>query len=230
MSTATKREQQEALAHLSEIEKPGDRIHGIVRSVAKSGMIDRFRHPPVDAILRIEGTDLALAKRLFDVLSGAVDPCEASAKCAAWVRQCYHEPSEHEQILCVCDDLLGGCGVEALAIEGEEHTDCGARHCPPFSYVNFGDPYVTTLARDHEAGAWVIAGWGDLVEEYEREHKVGSYAEYDEEPERCHDCHGSAFTFEEDSGEHGAWICNSCNSYHFAAEGAASEEDDDGEE
>lgn len=194
-------------------------------------MIDRFNHPPVDAILRIESTDLVLAKRLFAVLAGAVDPSDASEACASWVRKCYHKPSEHEQILRACDDLLDGCGVEALAIEDEQHTDNGVRHCPPFSYVNFGDPYVTTLARDHERGQWVIAGWGDLLEEYEREHKLGSYAEYDEEPERCRDCHGETLTFEQDSGAHGAWICASCNSYHLAAEGAApSDEEDDGDE
>lgn len=38
MNTAKQREQEEALAHLREIVRPGDRIYGIVRSVSKSGM------------------------------------------------------------------------------------------------------------------------------------------------------------------------------------------------
>jgi len=190
-------------------------------------MIDRFNHPPVDAILRIEGVDLALAKRLFDVLSGAVDPCEASAKCAAWVRQCCHTPSDHEQILFACDDLLDGCGMEALSIEDEQYTD-GVCCCPPFSYVNFGDAYVTTLARDHERGQWVIASWGDLLDEYEREHKLGSHAEYEKEPESCTNCHRTQFTFARDRGEHGCWVCEGCNAHHTAAEGCApSDEDSD---
>lgn len=193
-------------------------------------MIERFNVPTVDALLQIDGVGRLTAEILFDVLSGAVDPCEASAKCAAWVLRCFHTPSEHEQILCACDDILGGHGVEALNVEDEQHTDNGARHCPPFSYVNFGDPYATTLARDHEHWQWVIAGWGALAEEYEREHKLGSYAEYDKEPERCRDCLAVAFVFKKDSGEHGAWIC-SCNSYHFAAKDAApSDKEDDGDD
>lgn len=192
-------------------------------------MIERFQVPTVDVLMELTEGDGALAERLFDVFSGAVAPCDASEKCAAWVRKCHHDPSEHEQILCACDDLLGGCGVEALAIEGEEHTDNGVRHCPPFSYVNLGDTYVTTLARDHEHGAWVIASWGDLLEEYEEEHKLGSYAEYDEEPERCRQCHETSFTFEK-TGDSGAWICDSCDSVHLAAEGAGpSDEEDDGD-
>lgn len=189
-------------------------------------MIDRFKRPPVDALLRIDSVDREIAKRLFAVLSGATDPCDASEKCAAWVRKCCSEPSEHEQMLCACDDLLGRYGVESLAIEDEEHTDNGARYCPPFSYVNFGDPYITTLARDHENSAWVIASWGDLLEEYQEEHNLGSYTEYDEKPERCRECHRTSFTFEKNETRC-AWRCDSCNSCHLAAEGAAPSDDDE---
>ena len=189
-------------------------------------MIERFDIPTVEALLQIDGLDRGTAEDIRAVIAGDVDPCDASVKCDLWVRRCYHKPSEHEQILCACDDLLGGCGVEALVIEGEEHTDAGVRHCPPFSYVNFGDPYVTTLARDHEAGAWVIASCGDLLEEYERKHKLGDYTEYDEEPECCRACHGPQLAFDAEKGEHGAWICDACSCLHLATEDAARDEDE----
>ena len=192
-------------------------------------MIERFDVPTVEALLQIDGLARDVAERVRAIIAGDIAPCDASEKCARWVRQCHNEPSEHEQILYACDDLLGGCGVEALAIEDEQHTDCGVRFCPPFSYVNFGDPYITTLARDHENGQWVVVCWGDMLEEYERENKLGSYTEYDKEPERCRDCHGAAFTFDEESGKHGAWICDACNSHHTAAEGAAQTDENEDE-
>lgn len=188
--------------------------------------IERFDVPTVEAVLAI-GCDRETAEKVVAVLAGELDPCEASEKCAAWVRACYHRPDtrKHEALLLACADLLGMHDVASLEIEGERHyTDEGIRMCPPFSYANAGDTYVTTLARDHERGQWVIASWGDLCEEYEREHKIGDHEEFDEAPERCPSC-GEKGTFKLESYNAGSWesgqwvsegtrysfVCGECN-------------------
>lgn len=180
--------------------------------------------PPAEVLTRIGGVDQATATRLRAVLSREVTPEEASPKCAAWVAECHHEPAWHERALEACAELLNGCGVESLSPEGaDSYTDSGVGYCPPFSYVNFGDPYLTTLARDHERGMWVVACWGDLLEEYEKEHKLADYEEFEEEPEHCPSCDGTAFDLEHfpgsARGDSWSWVCKACNHHCLAVEG-----------
>lgn len=161
--------------------------------------IERFDVPTVEAVMTI-GCDRETAEKVVAVLDGSLSPVDASESCASWVRQCYHAPDldGHEAKLKACADLLDMCDVAGLDFEGADHyTDEGIRMCPPFSYANAGDTYVATLARDHKRGQWVIASWGDLLEEYEKEHKLGDYEEFSEEPERCPSCHGKDFTLEQ---------------------------------
>ena len=89
-----------------------------------------------------------------------------------------------------------------------------------------GDPYVTTLLRDHEHGAWVVSCWGDMLEEYEREHKLAGHEEFSEKPEHCPSCHGSNLTLERQP--HSArgpdslsWVCGDCNHHCLAVAGYA---------
>lgn len=152
--------------------------------------IERFDVPTVEAVMEI-GCDRETAEKVVAVLDGSLSPVEASEACAKWAAQCYHAPdlTKHEAMLQACADLLGMHDVAALEMEdADQYTDEGIRMCPPFSYCNAGDPYITTLARDHERGQWVIASWGDLCEEYEREHKIGDHEEFEEAPERCPSC------------------------------------------
>jgi hypothetical protein len=128
----------------------------------------------------------------------------------------------HEDVLQAADELLGTCGVEALAPEGADHyRDEGIRMCPPFSYCNAGDPYIATLIRDHEKGAWLICGWGDALEAYEKEHKLGDHEEFEDEPEECPSCGASDFTlksFVRGEWEGGQFITNGTG-YAFVCQG-----------
>ena len=189
--------------------------------------IERYRIPPVSALLQIPGCTEEIAEKIRAVLAKEVEPEDASPKCAAWVAKCYNRPSWHERAMEACDEILGGCGVEALRTEDDpQYNDSGVRFCPAFSYVNFGDTYVTTLLRDHEDESWLVASWGDAVEEYEAEHKIGSFEEYEEEPEACRDCGGTALTFETNSDGAAWWACDSCNTHHQAVEGYEPEEEE----
>lgn len=131
----------------------------------------------------------------------------------------------YEDALQACDELLGTCGIVSIDPEGApSYIDEGIRMCPPFSYCNAGDTYATTLARDHHAGAWVVACWGDLLEELERDEKLGDHEEFDEAPNRCPSC-GERNTFTVEAFERGTWegqqwtsngtgyafVCSSCN-------------------
>jgi hypothetical protein len=154
----------------------------------------------------------------------------------------------HEEALQECSKILGMHDVVSLDIEGARHyTDEGIRMCPPFSYCNAGDTYITTLARDHEAGAWVVACWGDLAEEYERENELGDFETFEEAPDMCPSC-GKRVPFKLESFQRGEWeggrfvtsgtgysfVCSSCNHSCQTAEDFTppedEEEEDDGEE
>jgi hypothetical protein len=52
--------------------------------------------------------------------------------------------------------ILGGHGVEYIPA-GRGHKSLG------FHYVNFGDPYITTIVR-FDDGRYRIASWGSIVE------------------------------------------------------------------
>jgi hypothetical protein len=124
-----------------------------------------------------------------------------------------------------CDTLLETCGIESIDPEGSSsYTDEGVRLCPPFSYCNTGDSYAATLARDHKEHAWVVAGWADLLTEYEQEEELGDYERFDKAPESCPAC-GKVDTFEVEAFEKGehtpagwvksgtgfAFVCSNCN-------------------
>ena len=95
--------------------------------------------------------------------------------------------------------------------------------CPPFSYCNAGDPYITTLLRDHDAGQWIISDYAAVLEEYERENELADYETFDECPDRCPSCNRASFTLKHfpgsGRGDTYSWICDSCNHHCFAIEG-----------
>lgn len=119
--------------------------------------------PSIQTILKT-GCDGEVARKIRKLFEGKLNPREVSEKCDKWVSQCHNEPSEHEQILCAVDDLLGNHGVESLEIGDEHYSDSGVRMCPKYSYSNTGDSYALTVIRDHENERWLIASWGDLAE------------------------------------------------------------------
>ena len=190
--------------------------------------IKRYDAPTLNQLLPLQSStvDVEMLEKVRAVLAGELDPCEASPACAAWVASCYNKPDPdgHDCRLEACNDLLGMSGVVALNIEGAEtYTDEGIRMCPPFSYCNAGDTYEITLARDHENGQWVIASWGDLLEEYEIEHELGAYATFEEKPDQCPECDCASLELHHYTGsargDSYSWVCVSCSHHVFAVMG-----------
>lgn len=68
----------------------------------------------------------------------------------------------HESAMGFASEVLGGYGVERVDVA----TLRGGT--PSFEYVNLGDPYVSTLIWDLHDNRYRVAGWGDLVERWER--------------------------------------------------------------
>ena len=187
--------------------------------------IERFTVPTLEQLapLRSNTVDDAILEKVRAVLAREVKPEDASEACAKWLNSCFNRPCWQERAITACDDLLGTCGVEALEIEGAPYYNDGVSMCAPFSYCNAGDTYRVTLARDHDAGQWVIACWGDLLEEYEQENKLGDCEEFDEEPDRCPCCHATALTLTHfpgsGRGSSYSWVCDGCNHHAYAVEG-----------
>jgi hypothetical protein len=168
--------------------------------------LERFHVPTLAQLepLRSNTVGDEELEKVRAILAGELDPCEASPKCAAWVKACYNRPDtdSYECKLQACDDILGTSGVEALDFEDAPHyTDEGIRMCPPFSYCNAGDTYAVTLLRDHSAGMWLVACWGEC-------------------PDCCPSCHGKVFSLEHFPGSARgpsySWVCDSCNHHCFA--------------
>ncbi len=81
---------------------------------------------------------------------------------AAYVRQMYHSPYDSGMwrttvALHAIDQLMGGYGIEPLG-------PISMREGPPYEFVNFGDPYDTTLIYDRDKDRLFIGAWGDLPE------------------------------------------------------------------
>jgi len=185
--------------------------------------------PTLQELLGIPGVTQEVAEKVRAVLTGEISAYSVSEDARIFDRTCVHRPNPngYEVKLIACAELLGLMEPCALEIEdADQYTDEGIRMCPPFTYCNPGDSYVVTLARDHQHGRWVVGCWADLAEQYEKDHKIGDFEEFDEEPESCPSCgmphlklesfprgawakgpNGMEF-FENGRGYN--WICQSC--------------------
>jgi hypothetical protein len=178
--------------------------------------IPRYTVPPLDVILQIAGIDDETACAVYAVLS----------------RKRAHDFTQQDALQEV-DKLLGNHGIESIEPEGcDTYTD-GVFGCPPLSYSNNGDSYAWTLVRDHAARRWMICGWADALEEYERENETGDYETFEECPDRCPSCHAKAFTLKHyphsARGDSYSWICDSCNHHCLAVDGYTPEMKDENE-
>ena len=117
------------------------------------------RNPSVKTIETRLGLERKQALALRKLLDGRADP-ESYPGVEKWVRRCYHRPSETELIMAAADELLEGHGVEAL--EGD-YVDSYHQNIA-FTYVNMGDPYVTTLVHDSAREQFLVCCWGDIAE------------------------------------------------------------------
>jgi len=161
--------------------------------------------------------------QLEPLRSSSVGDAELARVREALTRWQVDTARSHEDAIQECDKILGTSGVVALDVEdGHHYHDEGIGHCPPFSYCNAGDPYVTTLARDHQASAWVVACWADLLAEYEEQEGIGEWEVFEACPERCPSCGAERDAFQLEffpgsaRGPSFSWMCNSCNHHCFA--------------
>jgi hypothetical protein len=87
-----------------------------------------------------------------------------------WLMRCYHRPSRSNLRANMLDELLGTHGVEYIFRTSEGL----AGHCNSESddlictYLNAGDPYISTLIRVYPRRGyrayWRIGCWGTLAE------------------------------------------------------------------
>jgi hypothetical protein len=82
---------------------------------------------------------------------------------AQYVRSLYSSPYtsgmwHRTVVLHAIDVVLGGDGVEPL---GPVSTSG-----PPWEYVNFGDPFATTVLYSKSADALYIGAWGPIAEKH----------------------------------------------------------------
>lgn len=106
------------------------------------------------------------AADVIAIVRGNIDPLndDRFPKTQQWVQQCYrcHRPHTVELKMEASNELLCGCGVEAV-----EHEDIWVdRYHGNIvgTYVNFGDTYIPTVIYDTRRGVFTINSWGDFYE------------------------------------------------------------------
>jgi hypothetical protein len=100
------------------------------------------------------------------IMRGRVDveahPSRFPSTCE-WIRRCHNRPGSSEIKMEALDELLGGCGVEAIEADNFSDTYYGNFAA---SYVNLGDSYVTTIVLCHRSRRFILMSMGDYVETY----------------------------------------------------------------
>lgn len=111
----------------------------------------------IQQIPRVSRQDALLVRRLLD---GRLDPTTLQ------IPELDHRPigptNASREILDAANRILGGYGVDALALDTEDGTEYT-------EYVNMGDTYTPTLCLLPN-GRFVVASWGDVLEAHERRH------------------------------------------------------------
>lgn len=104
------------------------------------------------------------ASDVIAIVRGHLDPLrdDRFRNTQQWAGQCYNPPSKAELKMEALNELLCGCGVEAI-----EHRDIRVSHYHGNTvaiYVNFGDTYIPTVLYDTRCGVFRITSWGDFYE------------------------------------------------------------------
>ena len=111
--------------------------------------------------------DEETSEKILRLLDGTDEPTSYETV-EAWVRRCYNRPSDAELIGKALNEILDGCGVEAIRgrYVDSYHIDIQA------VFIELGDSYDATLLLDHETGDWTVTSWGDWVEQNEKEREL----------------------------------------------------------
>jgi len=118
------------------------------------------RFSTVPTIMSFLNVDKETAKKVRGLVKEDIDP-EEFESVQKWIRECYNRPSQDELIMEALNEVLDGCGPEA--IEGSEYVDSYHRYFVA-SYVNMGDTYAGTVILDHRSGRYLLGTWGGFVE------------------------------------------------------------------
>jgi hypothetical protein len=106
------------------------------------------------SIKTLENAFPGKGKEIRQALTGDLDSIlEKYPKVQEWHNRCHHAPMLHELRMAACDEILCGYGVEYEKGIG--------------SFVNMGDPYVTTIIQRY-AGHYVVKCYGDIAEKARR--------------------------------------------------------------
>jgi inorganic pyrophosphatase len=76
--------------------------------------------------------------------------------------------SWHEKVLDACDKIIDGFGVESHFLSGKTQ--------PEISWVNVGDPYSCTIVYDHNEMKFIVASYGDWLENPKRQEELHELA------------------------------------------------------
>ncbi|MFN5920266.1 MAG: hypothetical protein ACK45I_03080 [Bacteroidota bacterium] len=116
------------------------------------------------------------AETVLKIIRGQLDPLTGNfPKTREWYMRCYNRPRKSEIKLEALNELLCGCGVEAVTHEFI-YVDSYYGNIVG-SYVNFGDTYANTILLDHINNKWKITSWGDFFE------SLDQYVDADEKEE-----------------------------------------------
>lgn len=121
----------------------------------------RQRFPSVSRIEKLLEVSREKATEVRGIIDGTRDP-ECYESVQKWMKQCYHRLSEVEIRMEALNEVLDGCGVEPIRVEGAHvdsyHFDIVA------TYVNNGDTYKPTVMYDTRKERFELTSWGAWVE------------------------------------------------------------------
>jgi hypothetical protein len=116
----------------------------------------------ISSLLNVDKTK---AKAIQWLVNGKMDP-ELIHGVSEWITACFNRPREHELVLDALNRLTGGCGIEAMEIEGR-FIDSYFREVN-FLYVNNGQSYDNTIMFDCDTWKYFIGTTGDVTEYLDR--------------------------------------------------------------
>ena len=119
------------------------------------------RFPSVSRIEKLLEIPREKAREVRGIIDGSIDP-EGYSSVEKWVGQCLNRPRGIEMRMEALNEVLDGCGVEAIQPEGI-HVDDYWFNCVAV-YVNNGDTYKPTVLYGTEREKFEITSWGDWVE------------------------------------------------------------------
>ena len=114
-----------------------------------------------DKALEIKGITKLQAHIVTLLVEGYLSP-EGFPSVLKWIKQCFNMPMYHELVMCACNEVIEGHGIESLGINSDG--------CPKKGlYINLGDSYDWTLFYSIDDNEYEVCCSADWQEEAENE-------------------------------------------------------------